>query len=220
MSIQSPVALYSRRTSLYARLIRYVGYGNGIESVFRTKMAHALLPRARVLDAGCGAGAVTFALLGAYDMLDVPPGSVDGFDITPKMLQRFRENLRSNPESRVRVVQADVLDLESTLPVDWAAYDLIVSSGMLEYVPRDRLSDALASLRRRLGPEGCLLLFISRKSLFNRLAMKRWWQANCYNAAELEFALRTAGFTSITFHRFPTPYAFLNSWGWSVEARR
>jgi len=219
MSIESPVALYSRRTALYESLIRYVGYRNGIEKVFRTKVAHALLPRARVLDAGCGAGAVTFALLEAYDRLAVPAGRVDGFDITPKMLQRFKENLRSNRETRVRVVQADVLDLGSSLPADWAAYDLIVSSGMLEYVPRDRLSEALASLRRRLGPEGCLLLFISRKGLFNQLAMKHWWQANCYDAAELEFALCTAGFTSIAFHRFPAPHAFLNSWGWSVEAR-
>lgn len=219
MSIESPVALYSRRTALYERLIRYVGYQNGIEKAFRTNMAHALLPQARVLDAGCGAGAVTFALLKAYDTLAVPAGKVDGFDITPKMLQRFRNNLRSNRESRVRVVEADVLDLGSCLPADWADYDLVVSSGMLEYVPKNQLSDALANLRSRLGPEGCLLLFISRKGLFNRLAMKRWWQANCYDAAELELALRTAGFTSIAFHRFPAPYGFLNSWGFSVEAQ-
>lgn len=61
MSVETPIALYSRRARLYGSLIRYLGYQNGIERVFRTSIAHALLPGARVLDAGCGAGAVTFA---------------------------------------------------------------------------------------------------------------------------------------------------------------
>lgn len=216
--MEASVALYSRRTALYANLIRFAGYQNGIERVFRTKMAHALLPGARVLDAGCGAGAVTFALLRAYAKRAVSAGSVDGFDITPKMLQRFGEQLANEHLSDVRLLRADVLDLDSCLPADWAGYDLVISSGMLEYVPRDRLPDALANLRSRFGPEGRLLLFISRKGLFNRWAMERWWQANCYDAPELQFALGTAGFTSIAFHRFPAPYGFLNSWGFAVEA--
>ena len=182
-------------------------------------MAHAILPRARVLDAGCGAGAVTFALHRAYDRLGVPAGRIDGFDITPKMLERFREHLRRGHFSNVQLMQADVLELGNSLPADWADYDLVVSSGMLEYVPKDRLSDAASNLRSRLAPEGALLFFISRKGLFNRWAIQRWWHANCYDAAELELALRSAGFTSITFHRFPAPYGYLNSWGWSVEAR-
>ena len=219
MSTESPIALYSRRASLYGSLIRYLGYQNGIERVFRTSMAHALLPRARVLDAGCGAGVVTFALLKAYERLGIPAATVDGFDITPEMLERFREHLRRADVADVRLAQADVLDLQNSLPADWAAYDLIVSSAMLEYVPRDRLPDALSNLRRRLGPAGTLLLFISRRGLFNGWAMERWWQANCYDAPQLEAALKDAGFTSISFHQFPAPYGFLNSWGHCVEAR-
>ena len=213
------LALYSRRSTLYAKLIRYVGYQNGIESVFRTEMAHALSPCARVLDAGCGAGAVTFALLSAYGKLSVPRGIIDAFDLTPKMLQRFRGQLDRERACSVRLVQADVLNLESSLPADWTDYDLVVSSGMLEYVGRRQLSQALVNLRGLLKPRGSLLLFVSRKGLFNKWAMERWWQANCYDAAELELALRSAGFESVSFHRFPAPYAFLNAWGFAVEAR-
>lgn len=219
MSSQNPIALYSRRAGLYGSLIRHLGYQNGIDRVFRTSMAHALLPGARVLDAGCGAGVVTFALLSAYDKLGVSAGTIDGFDITPEMLDRFREHLRSADVADVRLMQADVLDLQNSLPADWAAYDLIVSSAMLEYVPRDRLPDALANLRSRIGPAGTLLLFISRRGLFNNLAMERWWQANCYDAAELEAALKDGGFTSICFHELPGPYCFLNAWGHCVEAQ-
>ena len=170
------------------------------------------------MDAGCGAGAATFALLAAFKRLGRRPGGIDAFDLTPAMLDRFKEELSRRRVADVRVRQADVLDLESSLPADWVNYDLIITSAMLEYVPRERFTEALSSLRERLAPAGRLLFFISRKGTFNRWAMERWWKANCYDQADIELALRSAGFEIAYFHRFPAPYTFLNSWGHAVEA--
>ena len=211
-------ALYSRRTSLYVRLTRLIGYPKGLERIFATEMSDALKPGARIMDAGCGAGAATFALLAAFVRLCAPRGGVDGFDLTPAMLSHFAEELSRRGIADVRLREADVLDLASSLPADWTNYDLIVTSAMLEYLPRDRVADALAALRGRLAPHGRLLFFISKKGAFNRWAMERWWHANCYDRSEIELAVSSAGFRMVKFHRFPAPYAFLNSWGHAVEA--
>lgn len=218
-SAKSTSALYSKRARLYARLVRLIGYQRGLEQMFATEMSRSLKPNARVMDAGCGAGAVTFALLLALARLGIPRGKIDGFDLTPAMLDLFRYELSRHGVLGVGLRQADVLDLESSLPADWIDYDLIISSGMLEYLPRDRLAEALGALRTRLAPHGRLLFFISRKGVFNRWAMERWWHANCYGRGEVAAALSSAGFSTVDFHRFGGPYAFLNSWGHAVEAQ-
>ena len=212
-------ALYSKRAGLYARLIRLIGYQKGLEQSLATEMSSSLKPNARVLDAGCGAGALTFALLSAFARLRIPRGEIDGFDLTPAMLQLFGHELSRHGVEGVRLHQADVLNLEGSLPPDWRNYDLVVSSAMLEYLPRSRLAEALGALRAHLVPDGRLLFFISREGAFNRWAIKRWWQANCYSRSEIEAALSAAGFSRIIFHRFRAPYAYLNSWGHAVEAR-
>lgn len=210
-------ALYSRRAAVYVRLVGLIGYQAGLERIFAMSMAQALRPHAKALDAGCGAGAVTFAMLGAFERARIPRGVIDAFDLTPAMLDLFRRKLRRAKVSDVRLCQADLFDL-SGFPEDWVDYDLVVSSGMLEYLPRDRLSEGLAVLRSRLAADGHLLMFISRKNAFNRLAMERWWRANCYDRAEIGAALRAAGFTTVSFHEFPKPFCFLNSWGFAIQA--
>lgn len=218
-SAERATALYSKRAGLYARMIRFIGYQKGLEQMFATGMRRSLKPNARVLDAGCGAGAVAFALLSAFARLGLPLGKIEGFDLTPAMLDLFSCELSRYGVEGVRLRQADVLDLESSLPVDWIDYDLIISSGMLEYLPRERLADTLGALRTRLAPQGHLLFFISRKGVFNRWATERWWHANCYDRGEVAAALSSAGFGTVDFHSFRAPYAFFNAWGHAVEAR-
>lgn len=211
-------ALYSRRAAIYAWLVNLLGYQGGLKRVFSTSMASSLKPRAKVLDAGCGTGIVTFALLAAYARKQIRPARVDGFDLTPAMLRRFEVNLSRKAVTGVRLHQADLFKLEA-LPEDWTSYDLIVTSAMLEYLPKLRLPEGLQSLRSRLKPGGRLLLFISRKSAFNRWAMERWWRASCYDPGEIASALELAGFSKIVFHAFPPPFRFLNSWGLAIEAQ-
>jgi cyclopropane fatty-acyl-phospholipid synthase-like methyltransferase len=145
------------------------------------------------------------------------PGTLQGFDLTQKMIEGFRQTLRKQAIDAVDVIQADVLHLE-TLPVNWNNFDLIVSAAMLEYVPRKKLTEALTNLRSRLNEEGSILLFITRRNWLTKPLIGRWWDANLYEAAELRESLLLAGFSTIEFNKFPFPYCHLSLWGYIIEA--
>ncbi len=134
------------------------------------------------------------------------------------MIERFRQTMQERRIEGIDVVQANVLQLEA-LPGSWNNYDLIVSASMLEYLPRNRLADALAGLRGLLRNDASLLLFITRRNWLMRPLIGRWWQANLYSARELEAAFRRAGFSVVAFGSFPLAFSYLALWGHIVEAR-
>ena len=209
--------LFSRRADSYVRFISFVRYSQGIRSYF---LRSALLrPRLRVLDAGCGTGALTLALREALVRRGMPPSALHGFDLTPTMLERLHTRLRTQAIGGVETRQADVLDLDQ-LPASWKGYDLVVSASMLEYVPPDRLAEALAGLRGLLAPEGRFVLFITRRNWLTRPLIGRWWQGNLYDEAQLSERFRQAGFVRFGFGSFPATARHLSLWGHIVEASR
>lgn len=211
-----PAQLFTEKGHSYVRFIHLSGYPQGLRSYFMN--SPLLRSGMRVLDAGCGSGVLTLGLRSAILRRGYTLGMIHGFDLTPAMLDRFRHSLSAKAINGVELVQANVLDLEA-LPEEWNNYDLIVSASMLEYLPGDRLADALRSLRDLLNKEGMLLLFITRKNWIMRLLIGNWWCSNIYTAAELEKSFSTAGFSSIAFRRFPALYSYLDHWGYIVEAR-
>lgn len=215
--IRDPTRLYTDHADGYQRFIALMLYPRGLRAFFRN--SPLLRPDLCVLDAGCGAGVVTLALRRALMARGLRPGSFDCFDLTPAMLERFRTRLASEGIAGVRLANADVLKLEE-LDQEWNGYDLVVSASMLEYLPRDRLAAALGGLRKRLGPDGSLLLFITRDNWLMRPLIGRWWSSNLYTRGELRQAFAQAGFSSITFRRFPPTFRHLDLWGHIVEAQR
>ena len=173
----------------------------------------------RVLDAGCGFGMVTFALLDALQQRNFDYQRVDAFDLTPAMLARFRQTLETHGIPRVQLRQADVLALD-TLPPSWTDYDLIVSASMLEYLPRQELPRALEALRTRLAPGGDILIVISRKVPETKALIQWWWHAERYTGRELRRIFEQAGIRDPEFRRFPARYFWLNRANYVVGTRR
>ena len=167
-----PRRLFTERPDAYARFIRAMRYPQGLRAFFLS--SPLLRSGLRILDAGCGTGAVTLALREALIGRGFVAQSLHAFDLTPAMLDRFRTTLQRRAIDGVQLAPANVLELEA-LPSSWNDYDLVVSASMLEYVPCDRLVDALKGLRARLNRGGSFILFMTRRNPLTRILIGSWW---------------------------------------------
>lgn len=106
-----------------------------------------------VLDAGSGTGIVTLG----FEDAGYRPKFVAAVDLSRKSLEVARDEFRQKRryEKRTGPVQANVLKL----PFGDAAFDLVLSCGVLEYVP---LADGLAEVARVLK-KGAKLVFLPVK---------------------------------------------------------
>lgn len=209
------IDLFSRKADNYARFIGLVRYPEGIRDYF----LHSPILRSsiRILDAGCGTGAVLLAVREALVRRAVTASALHGFDLTPAMLTRLRATLPAQSITDVATIRADVLRLD-VLPTSWRDYDLVVSASMLEYITRERFAEALAGLRGLLTPRGRFILFITRRNWFTIPVIGHWWQSNLYDKSQLSLAFREAGFQNTVFGAFPPTARHLSFWGYVVEA--
>jgi ubiquinone/menaquinone biosynthesis C-methylase UbiE len=155
----SPVSIYDRFTSLYDLMFRFNGYGRSIESYLRDTPL-GLPAGARVLDAGCGTGLLTLALLRVLRR----PAEITAVDLSGRSLQTARRavrKLRAAPH-KVTFVQANAL----SLPFADESFDLLVTSGVLEYLP---LRGGLREFARVLAPGGRMVFLPVRPSPASRL---------------------------------------------------
>lgn len=208
--------LHTKGIDRYSSFITAFESPKGIQALLQR--SSLLRPGLRVLDAGCGFGVVTFAFLGALREKNLDYKSIDAFDLTPAMLCRFQNTLEARGITRVQVLQADVLALE-TLPPSWTNYDLVLSASMLEYLPKQDLPRALQGLHARMAPGGRILVLISRKTPETKVLIEWWWHAERYTKNELLRAFREAGFQDPAFLQFPLRYTWLNRATYAVEAR-
>jgi len=207
--------LYTEGIDRYGAFIGFFRSRQAIQALLQG--SDLLHPGLRVLDAGCGFGTVTFALLEALRQKNFNYQGVDAFDLTPAMLARFQQTLETHGITRVQLRQADVLALE-TLPPSWTDYDLILSASMLEYLPRPELPRVLEVMRARLAPGGHILVVITRKVPETKALIQWWWQAERYTAKELRRTFEQAGFHYPVFRRFPRRYFWLNRANYVIEA--
>ena len=207
--------LYTRSIDRYAAFIGVFQSSQATRALLQS--SNLLRPGLRVLDAGCGFGMVTFALLKALREKNLDYETIDAFDLTPPMLARFQSELKIRGISRVQLQRADVLALDA-LPPSWTNYDLIVSASMLEYLPKRDLPRALAGLHARLAPGGQILVMITRKTPETRVFIEWWWHAERYTKQELLRAFAEGGFGNPILRQFPWRYYWLNRANYVVEA--
>lgn len=201
-------ALYDRRAGIYDAMIRAIGHRRRLRRF--VEASGALRPGIAVLDAGCGSGATTMAVHDAAARLGVDGVRYRGFDLSARMLARA-EAWGREVGADFGLVRADALAVPDGLPADWRDFGLVVSAGMLEYLPKERFPAVLAALRRLMADGAMIQVFISRDTAFNRVVIGGYWKANLYGEEELARAFAAAGFRDIRIEPFAR-------WGHAVTA--
>ena len=108
----------------------------------------SLAPGEDVLDVGCGAGTDTLI---AAQMVG-PGGSVTGIDMTPEMVAKARTSAAAMGFGHVTIVEGTA----EQLPFADAAFDVIISNGVIDLIPD---KDAVfAEIARVLRPGGRIQL--------------------------------------------------------------
>ena len=138
---------YDRIARIYDLTFKLNGYGRSLDQYFEN---HPLpVSRgAKILDAGCGTGLLTLALLRAVRF----PVSITALDLSSTSVAAARKSLyySSGRKRDVTFTQGNLL----SLPFADESLDLVVTAGALEYVP---LADGLNELARVIRPGGHLL---------------------------------------------------------------
>ena len=138
---------YDRIARFYDLTFKVNGYGRSLDQYFR----HHPLPvsrGAKILDAGCGTGLLTHALLRSIRF----PVSITALDLSSTSVAAARKALyySSGRKRDVTFTQGNLL----CLPFADESLDLVVTAGALEYVP---LEEGLTELARVIAPGGHLL---------------------------------------------------------------
>lgn len=149
-------------------------------------------PGEKVLDVGCGTGALAIAAKAKAG----PSGHVSGIDPSPEMIEVARRKAaRAGLEMDFRVAAIE------ELPFPDGSFDLVLSSLMLHHLPDDVKRVGLAEVRRVLKPGGRFLavdLATSGHSFFGHLVAAVTGHGREHGVSDQVAAMaREAGFADV-----------------------
>jgi ubiquinone/menaquinone biosynthesis C-methylase UbiE len=148
--------LYDRIADVHNLALRLNGYRDSVAKYLRS-LDLKITEDSLVLDAGSGTGIVTMSLQDA----GYKPKRTIAFDLSFNSLRLSRDQFRKDKKTdarRISTTQGNVLNL----PFADETFDVIITCGVLEYVPLD---DGLKELARVLKPEAKLVLMPVKPSL-------------------------------------------------------
>lgn len=195
-------SFYDRIERFYDLTFKLNGYGRSLD---RYMEAHPLpvFENARILDAGCGTGTLTLALLRTLRV----PVKLTAIDLSASSMATARKYVnKNNPQQQeVRFAQGNVL----ALPFPDDAFDLVVTSGVLEYVP---LEDGFTEMARVISPGGYFLHLPMRPTAVTTL-LELLFRFKVHPPNELA-ETTDRHFQVVSHYRFP-PFQII---GWSKTA--
>lgn len=110
------------------------------------KLMCAWVPQAqRILEVGCGEGAMTERIVRTY-----PTAAVTAIDITPSVGRLYRG--RTSTVTFSRETAEDVARREP------ASFDLVVLADVIHHVPRDARQSLLSAIKQAMAANGSLVL--------------------------------------------------------------
>lgn len=195
-------SFYDRIAGLYDITFKFNGYSRSLEKYLEEHLP-PLPAQARVLDAGCGTGLLTLALMKVLDQ----PLRITAIDLSSSSLVTARRAVAENSSrtQSVRFAQANLLQL----PFADDSFDLIMTSGVLEYVP---LSEGFGELARVIRPGGYMLHLPVRPSPVSRL-LEVMFRFKAHPPKEVAKQTQRH-FRVVNHHRFPP----LEPIGWTKTA--
>ncbi len=122
-----------------------VGINRRHEAILAWLWRFGLRPDDRVLEIGCGGGALTQLLAEA-----LPRGSVFGVDLSPRSIEATRERLAAF--GNVQVVAGDVLDVDVG-----ERYDVVVLPDVIEHIPLEMHDTLFGRVASWVKPAGFVL---------------------------------------------------------------
>ncbi|MBI2051253.1 class I SAM-dependent methyltransferase [Candidatus Roizmanbacteria bacterium] len=198
--------IYTKKASYYQFLmVDFLGFGMAIEKFFRE--FNYVGPHFKILDAGCGTGNATRALYTIASEKGYEDVTFHAFDLTQAMLDLFQQWIKKVGANNIILKRSNVLDLEQ-LPSDWNGYDAVVSTAMLEHLPKDSVRPALRGLKQLLKHNGRLLVVITRRNIINKFIGWRW-KNNTYDKNELQKIFLDGGFSEFKIRNFFWNFMFI-----------
>jgi len=193
---------YDRIARFYDLTFKLNGYGKSLDQYFEN---HPLpLSRgAKILDAGCGTGTLTLALLRNIRF----PVSITALDLSSTSITAARKTIfySEGRKQDVTFAQGNLL----SLPFADETHDLVITAGALEYVP---LAEGLAEIARIIAPGGHLLHFPIHPSVAG-IFLEILFRFKSHPPNEV-MTKTEQHFRIVHHYRFPPPQVM----GWSKTA--